>query len=318
MLHEFVDMNGNMHDYEMFGAEQWNAAVDVVMLAYNHEKYITQAIESILMQKTDYTYHIVIGEDCSTDKTRDIIQEYYRKYPDKITLFLWKQNVGADINSLVLLQSLKSDYVAVLEGDDYWTDERKLEKQISFLEADETYIATGHNVICVSDTGDLLHRDFGFYPIKDEHIYGFEKAKRFELAAQTASLVYRNFLKDWNEIQWKSFFQCKANGDKKISILLGLQGDVFIMRDIMAAHRRVFAGDSWTAKTTGRNLFWITYQFHKSIQQCVTEIFRMKISLEDNYKALYKASCIEFMENPNKDNFKVLYKMYREKKKSAK
>ena len=318
MLHEFVDMNGKMHDYELCGAEQWDNTVDVLMLAYNHGKYIAQAIESILMQKTAYTYHIIIGEDCSTDETRDIVKEYYYKYPDKITLLLWEHNVGADINSLALLQKLKSEYVAVLEGDDYWINDRKLEKQISFLETNKNYIATGHNVKCVNETGDLLHRNFDLYPIRDEHIYGSENAKRFELAAQTASMVYRNFVKDWNEIQWKSFFQCKANGDKKISVLLGLQGDVFFMKDIMAAHRRVFKGDSWTAKTTDRNLLWVLYQFHKNIQQYVTEIFKMKLNLEDNCKALYNASCQKFMENPNIDNFKVLYKLYKEKIKNAK
>ena len=105
--------------------------VSVVMLTYNHEKYIAQAIESVLMQETDFHYEIVIGEDCSTDRTREIVIEYQKKYPDKIRTLLHAKNIGGNANYRQTYSECNGDYIAFLEGDDFWIDRKKLQKQIS-------------------------------------------------------------------------------------------------------------------------------------------------------------------------------------------
>jgi glycosyltransferase involved in cell wall biosynthesis len=104
------------------------------MLAYNHERFIAQAVESVLMQNTSWDYELVIAEDCSTDRTRDIVMGFKKQYPDKITLLLQDQNVGPSRNNFDLLSNLKGRYVAALEGDDYWTLSEKLDMQVSLLE----------------------------------------------------------------------------------------------------------------------------------------------------------------------------------------
>ena len=96
----YIDKQGKNFSYTMYGEDNKHHDVDILMLAYNHENYIAQAIESVLMQETEYSYRIIIGEDCSTDLTRDIVMKYYKKYPQKITLVLWNQNVGGVTNSL--------------------------------------------------------------------------------------------------------------------------------------------------------------------------------------------------------------------------
>nr|WP_315149674.1 glycosyltransferase [uncultured Flavobacterium sp.] len=113
--------------------------ISIAMLAYNHEKFIGEAIESVLIQKTNYTYKIIIAEDFSTDSTREIVLEYQKKYPDKIKLILQDKNVGASQNNVDLLTNLEGKYIAALEGDDYWTDPLKLQKQVDFLEANKGY-----------------------------------------------------------------------------------------------------------------------------------------------------------------------------------
>ncbi|MBN2693423.1 glycosyltransferase, partial [bacterium] len=113
--------------------------VSVFMMAYNHEKYIIQAIDSILMQKVDFEYEIVIGEDCSTDQTRDILLSYKKKYPNKFNLLLHEKNVGAMKNQNAVLNACKGKYIAFCEGDDYWIDSNKLQKQVDFLEANSDY-----------------------------------------------------------------------------------------------------------------------------------------------------------------------------------
>jgi len=108
--------------------------VSVIMLAYNHVLYIAQAIDSVLMQETDFEYEIVIGEDCSSDGTREILIEYHKKHPDKIRLLLNKKNMGANANYRKTYSECNSEYVAYLEGDDFWIDRKKLQKEVVFLE----------------------------------------------------------------------------------------------------------------------------------------------------------------------------------------
>lgn len=108
--------------------------VSVKMLTYNHAPYIAQAIEGVLMQKTDFPFELVIGEDCSTDGTREIVFDYARRYPEIIHLVTSEKNVGAAQNSARVNAALRGKYIAWCEGDDYWTSPEKLQKQIAFLE----------------------------------------------------------------------------------------------------------------------------------------------------------------------------------------
>ncbi|RZJ29333.1 MAG: glycosyltransferase [Flavobacterium sp.] len=109
------------------------------MITFNHEKFIAQAIEGVLMQKTDFPVRLIIGEDCSTDRTREICIEYKNKYPDRITLRLPEKNMGGMgvANFLANVDACVDGYkyVAMCEGDDYWTDPLKLQKQIDSMEA---------------------------------------------------------------------------------------------------------------------------------------------------------------------------------------
>jgi glycosyltransferase involved in cell wall biosynthesis len=107
----------------------------VAMMTYNHECYIAQAIESVLMQETDFPVELVIGEDFSTDGTRAIVQEYADRYPGRIRLLLPERNQGMNANFEATLTACRGRYVALLEGDDYWTDPHKLQKQVDLLEA---------------------------------------------------------------------------------------------------------------------------------------------------------------------------------------
>ena len=105
--------------------------VSVHMLAYNHEAYIRQAIEGVMMQKTDFEFELVIGEDCSQDKTREICFEYQKKYPDKIRVLWWHENVSKfGGNGRRTFARCRGEFIAFCEGDDYWIDPEKLSKQV--------------------------------------------------------------------------------------------------------------------------------------------------------------------------------------------
>ncbi|MBF4507144.1 glycosyltransferase [Flavobacterium sp. JLP] len=121
--------------------------VTVWMVAYKHENFIEQAIESVMMQRTNFKYQLFIGEDNSPDETRRICEKIQIKYKDKIKLFLHEKNIGATANGIFMYNKCfesKAKYIALLEGDDYWTDPLKLQKQVDFLEANPDYVICAH------------------------------------------------------------------------------------------------------------------------------------------------------------------------------
>ena len=108
--------------------------VSVNMITYNHEPYIRQAIEGVMMQKTDFEFELVIGEDCSQDKTREICFEYQKKFPDKIRVLWWHENVSKlGGNSRRVRAHCRGEFIALCEGDDYWIDPLKLQKQVDVM-----------------------------------------------------------------------------------------------------------------------------------------------------------------------------------------
>ena len=113
--------------------------VSVVVMAYNIERYISEALESILMQRAPFDYEIVVGEDCSTDNTRGILKSYAERYPGRFKLILRERNLGLVANFRDALDSCSGKYIAMCDGDDYWTDPEKLRKQVGFLESRPEY-----------------------------------------------------------------------------------------------------------------------------------------------------------------------------------
>lgn len=110
--------------------------VSVNMLTYNHEPYIAQAIEGVLAQQTDFGVELVIGEDCSTDRTAEICQDYAERYPGRIRLLTQAHNLGMRANNRRTLEACRGRYIAICDGDDYWSDPRKLQMQVDAMEAD--------------------------------------------------------------------------------------------------------------------------------------------------------------------------------------
>lgn len=116
-----------------------NSLVSMPIITYNHENFIRQALDGILMQETNFPYEIIIGEDCSTDNTRKIAAEYANCYPEKIQLITSESNVGIIQNSVRTVEACQGKYFAFCEGDDYWIDPLKLQKQVDFMEKHKDY-----------------------------------------------------------------------------------------------------------------------------------------------------------------------------------
>lgn len=134
--------------------------VSIAMITYNHEKYISQAIEGITIQKTHFPYELVIYEDFSSDRTREICREYQEKYPQIIKLTLNDKNIGSMANWINNVSACKGDYIAFCEGDDYWTDPYKLQKQVDFLEKNKDYGLVHTDFDILYDASGELRRSY--------------------------------------------------------------------------------------------------------------------------------------------------------------
>ena len=132
--------------------------VSVLMITYNHENFIREAIDGVLMQKTTFPIELIIGEDCSTDSTRKIVVEYAEKYPDLIRPLLPGSNLGMMKNFNKTMEAAKGKYIAICEGDDYWTDPLKLQKQVDILEANENIVAVATNAAVCDFNGNTIQK----------------------------------------------------------------------------------------------------------------------------------------------------------------
>lgn len=128
--------------------------VSVCMIAFNHAAYIKQAIESILAQEVDFSLELVIGDDCSTDNTAAICQEFAQRDP-RVRMLPRERNLGVMPNFTRTLRACEGEYIAVCEGDDYWTDPLKLKKQIGFLESHQDYAGATHQAQVIIDNAPV-------------------------------------------------------------------------------------------------------------------------------------------------------------------
>jgi glycosyltransferase involved in cell wall biosynthesis len=205
-----------------------NQMVSVCMITYNHEAYISEAIEGVLMQQTTFSIELIIGEDCSTDNTRNICIEYQEKYPDKIKLLLPETNLGMMQNFITSLQACTGKYIALCEGDDYWTDPLKLQKQVDFLEANKDYSICFHNVK-VLDQGQLKE-DFICKEMPETTTLKYLVTENF---IHTSSVLFR---KNKNVIDELETMNSPA-GDYILHMLNAKYGKIKKLKTTMAVYR---------------------------------------------------------------------------------
>lgn len=166
--------------------------VSVAMIAYNIEGFLPAAIESVLSQKTNFKVELVIGEDCSPDNTRQIALDYQSKYPEIIKVLLPEQNQGLTPNSVMTQNACSGEYIALLDGDDYWTNPDKLQMQVDFLDVNKDYSASAHQAVVIYDGGNLPEHHFGFESDADYLVEDTISHRKFH----TSSVVYRKELWD--------------------------------------------------------------------------------------------------------------------------
>jgi len=208
--------------------------VSICTLAFNHQAYIRECLDSILMQKTAFLFEILIHDDASTDGTVDIIKEYEEKYPDIIKPIYQKENQyskGIGVTRTYQLPRAKGKYISFCEGDDFWMDEYKLQKQVDFLESNTEYSICGHNAIKYyqkNGSSDLFNQ------VRSKHTYNLEDMVIQDWFIPTASIVFRK-----SEIDKVTMSKTFYNSDYYIQLLLLSSGktSLYYMNDVMSVYR---------------------------------------------------------------------------------
>ena len=219
-----------------------NPCVSVCCLTYNHEKTVAQALDSIISQKTDFPFEIIVHDDASTDKTQDIIRDYARRYPEIIKPVLQTENKmkQCNIEKTYICPLVKGKYVAVCEGDDFWTDDSKLQLQVDYMEKNPDCTMTFHAVNQLNSDGSIMP----YRPLKeDTDVLCDLIIKRGGMFCPSASLVLRADV----FTQWPDFRSMADVYDYPRQILSAYRGKVFYLDRIMACYRYGSSG-SWTDK----------------------------------------------------------------------
>lgn len=220
--------------------------VSVYCLTYNHEKYIRDALEGFVKQRTNFKYEVFVHDDASTDHTAEIIAEYAAKYPDIIKPIYQKENQyskGKGITKKFIYPKLTGKYFATCEGDDYWCDENKLQRQFDFLETHPDYSACVHNTL---EKDCRTGKEWPRYDTEADHDLTFEEVIKCGGATfHTSSMFYRReFFEVPDELRSTHF------SDYPRAVYFRLSGKIYRFKEIMSVYRYLSEG-SWTERNLG-------------------------------------------------------------------
>ena len=218
--------------------------VSIISISYNQKDFIEEAIQSFLSQKTDFNIEVIIADDASTDGTQAIIRDYAKKYPDIIKPILRKKNLGAWNNFTDAIRRAEGDYIALCEGDDYWTDSTKLQKQVEFLENHSNHALCFHPVKVIFE--DKKSKSYT-YPEPNKH----DKYTLNELLKnnyiQTNSVMYRRQNYDY-------LASGMMPGDWYLHLYHARFGEIGFIDKTMSVYRR-HSGGLWWGSTEKRAAF---------------------------------------------------------------
>ncbi len=294
--------------------------LSVIFITYNHEKYVEKAIRSVLSQETDFPFEVVIGEDCSTDSTKEIIERTIEDYPERkayVRFVKREKNTGRPtLNVYETTKECRGEYLAYLEGDDYWSDPHKLKKQVDFLEAHKEYIGCTHSTVMIGEDGEELKDPC---ELKVGELYDWSGKYTFEdfkysekWPGHYATLVSRNI---YPEEKYDYTILYRAHDfvdDAVILLFLLIQGDIWRMDEKMSVWRyvRKKGGTSWNSRSMERDIArddcYLSQTIMKWVEEAVGLSEYSKLRAKKDFGTALKA----FLRAPGRRNYRFLKDMF--------
>lgn len=270
--------------------------LSILMPVYNHQDYIEQALKSIEDQHIFFSYEVIIGEDCSTDGSKDILEKVSKSFSTNYYVIYREKNEGMKKNISDLFYRARGKYITVLEGDDYWTYSNKINSQISFLEKNAYYSGYAHRVTVVGDKGQNLNINYpaekgaGEYTLKD-YLCGL-------LPGQTSSFLYRNYFvnKPFHYLENNSVYPL----DRFISFVVASNGKIYCTNDQWSAYRYItHKGSSFSASINPQSEIYSksALQYHKSLYKFSLLECKDHMCIKISEKLYYKSFLRDWRQN---------------------
>ena len=291
--------------------------LSVILITYNHEKYIEKALDSVLSQVTDFPFEIVIGDDCSPDDTKNIIREYRDKYPDIIRIVHREKNTGRPtLNVYETTMKCRGDYLAYLEGDDYWTDSDKLQKQMDFLNEHPEYIACTHSHKMIDDNGNDI-TDPEILKISDMYKWSgeftmddFEKSGFWpgHYASVVSKNIYKNKKHDYTILYKAHDFV----DDGQILLFLLMEGKIYRLDDEMSVWRYVkkAGGNSWTSRSMKRNIQKEDILMSMELMKWLEKEYSLRDYAKIKAKKDFETALYLYSSSPSKENWQTVREIF--------
>ncbi len=285
--------------------------VTIFCIVYNSRQYIQQCLDAFLKQKTNYKFEIVIHDDASTDGTKEIIENYSKKYPDIIRPFYEEENQYSKGNITKIIKELykksKGKYLAQCDGDDYWCDEYKLQKQVDFMEAHPDYVLCYHpaKMIYVDEEREPVIIGKSTYK-NPQSYYKLIKANNIP----SSSVMYRT---EYLKKELLDYPECIYPGDWFTHISVAKHGKIGYLPDVMYVYRWNKQGISYTESENPETDIHLKYgvkeaNFYYYVWQKVKDIF------PQYYKEMFLPKtyniCLDLLKNGQIDNLLTILNKY--------
>jgi glycosyltransferase involved in cell wall biosynthesis len=221
----------------------------VLVITYNHASFIGRALDGVLCQETDFEWEIIISEDCSTDGTREIVQDFARLHPERARLLLSDSNLNDNTVVRRGLEAARGRFIALLDGDDFWTSSEKLQRQVSFLRSHPECSSCFHNVHVIYDDGSPGHQFFEDEPAD------LRVARTPKPRSTLADIVLRDFIPTCSTVfradltrELPEWYDDLPGGDWPLHVLCAQHGELAYLDEILATYR-VHPGGVWTRRS---------------------------------------------------------------------
>lgn len=217
-------------------------AVSVAVITYNMQRYLPQLLDSILMQKVSFRYEIIVDDDHSPDDSRQILLDYQQRYPDRIRLSLRSTNVGGSRNMYGVLRQCRGKYIAILEGDDWWDWDGKLQYQYDFMEQHPEYVGMYCNSWCELSTKETIRVERR--KISEPMVFDYDSFQNYHffdrLPNSTDTAFFRNIFAAAPEQELDVFWKAhKMVWDQSLALILYGKGKVYVDPQLVSHHRTI-------------------------------------------------------------------------------
>ena len=288
-------------------------SVTVVLMAYNQKEYIRQALDNILSQQTTFDFDIFIHDDCSGDGTYEILKEYQKQYPQKIKILHQETRkfISLGFNKMILnyvVPNIHSDFIAYCDGDDYWCDNKKIQKQYEFLLQNPDYSMCFHSAYQLKNNHDMSSKWF-ILKERDYSIDDFVNDQPGIKVATSSIFIKTSVFKDFSE--WRLAYPVE---DVPLYMTAALHGKIRCQSDVMSVYRQ-FSNGSWTSQNRNSNekkinhlvqLIEATRKFNEQTNKQYNNLVQLQISSCEFRLALIQKQFDKIFNSSNKRYFKKL------------